>query len=76
MQLDEILYCTNKGSCSELLSRYYYSHGLENYKDTKEKCRHLKNLPVKGLCVDVYLSEAPSPPRFLFGVEVSPVYKL
>jgi hypothetical protein len=25
-------------------------HGLINYKDTKAKCRHLKNLPVKGLC--------------------------
>jgi hypothetical protein len=22
-----------------------------NYKDTKAKCRHLKHLPVKGLCV-------------------------
>jgi hypothetical protein len=25
-------------------------HGLINYKDTKIKCRHLKDLPVKGLC--------------------------
>ncbi len=24
-------------------------HGLINYKDTKAKCRHLKNWPVKGL---------------------------
>ena len=23
---------------------------LINYIDTKAKCRHLKNLPVKGLC--------------------------
>jgi hypothetical protein len=25
-------------------------HGLINYKDTKAKCRHLKNRIVKGLC--------------------------
>jgi hypothetical protein len=25
-------------------------HGLINYKDTNAKYRHLKNLPVKGLC--------------------------
>jgi hypothetical protein len=23
-------------------------HGLINYIDTKAKCRHLKNLPIKG----------------------------
>jgi hypothetical protein len=27
------------------------NHGLINYIDTKAKCRHLKNLPVKGLWV-------------------------
>jgi hypothetical protein len=27
-----------------------YHHGLINYKDTKTKCCHLKNCPVKGLC--------------------------
>jgi hypothetical protein len=26
------------------------NHGLINYMDTKAKCRHLKNLTVKGLC--------------------------
>ncbi len=26
------------------------NHGLINYKDTRVICRHLKNLPVKGLC--------------------------
>jgi hypothetical protein len=41
-----------------------YIHGLINKIGTKAKCRHLKKLICKG----VYLSEAPSPPRFLFGV--------
>ncbi len=26
------------------------AHGVVNYKDTKRKCRHLKNWPVMGLC--------------------------
>jgi hypothetical protein len=32
-------------------------HGQTNYLDTKAKCRHLKNLPVKELCAGagVYL---------------------
>jgi hypothetical protein len=25
-------------------------HGLTNYIETKAKCRHQKNLPLKGLC--------------------------
>ncbi len=28
--------------------------GLINYVDTKAKCRHLKNLPVKGLCAEIF----------------------
>ncbi len=28
----------------------FLCHGLINYIDTKAKCRHLKNLPAKGLC--------------------------
>ncbi len=35
---------------SREVQRAACEHGLINYKDTKEKCRHLKNLPVKGLC--------------------------
>ncbi len=31
-------------------SRVSSSHGLINYIDTKAKCCHRKNLPVKGLC--------------------------
>ncbi len=30
--------------------REVMDHGLVNYIDTKAKCRHLKNWPVKGLC--------------------------
>jgi hypothetical protein len=30
-------------------------HGLINYIDSNAKCRHLKNLPLKGLC-DMCLS--------------------
>ncbi len=30
---------------------YSWNHWLITYKDTKAKCRHEKNLPVKGLCV-------------------------
>jgi hypothetical protein len=44
------------------------AHGLINYIDTKAKCRHLKKWTRKGtFAAGVYLSEAPSPPRFLFG---------
>jgi hypothetical protein len=35
--------------------------------DTKAKCRHLKKLTCKkNIAAGVYLSEAPSPPIFLF----------
>ncbi len=37
-------------------------HGLINFIDTKAKCRHLKNWPVRDFVAGVYLSEAPSPP--------------
>ncbi len=30
------------------------THGLINFIDIKAKCRHRKNLPVKGLCGRVY----------------------
>jgi hypothetical protein len=32
------------------------THGLIKYIDTKAKCRHLKNLSVKGLAASVYQS--------------------
>jgi hypothetical protein len=46
-------------------------HGLIKYRhiDTKAKCRHLKIIHLfRGFAAGVYLSEAPSLPRFLFGV--------
>jgi hypothetical protein len=44
-------------------------HGLIKYLDFEAKCRHLKKLTMKrDFAAGVYLSEAPSPPRFLFGV--------
>jgi hypothetical protein len=33
--------------------------------NTKAKCRHLKNWPVRDFAAGVYLSEAPSPPMTL-----------
>ncbi len=30
--------------------RMWWGHGILNYKDTKAKCRHIKNWPLKGLC--------------------------
>jgi hypothetical protein len=41
-------------------------HGLVNYIDNNAKCRHPKKLTCTGALWQV--SEAPSPPRFLFGV--------
>jgi hypothetical protein len=42
------------GLCHELFFNRALSvpvdHGLINYIDTTAKCRHLQNLPVKGLC--------------------------
>ncbi len=44
------------------------NHEQNIYKDTKpEMSAFLKNWPVKYLAAGVYLSEAPSPPRFLLG---------
>jgi hypothetical protein len=44
-------------------------HGLINYIEPKEKCRHLKKLTCKGTLwqAGVYLSETPSRPRFFLG---------
>ncbi len=54
------------------LSRQIYSieaavndtsdHGLIHYIDTKAKCRHLKKLPVKGLCGRCLSVRYPPPP--------------
>jgi hypothetical protein len=48
------------------------SNGYDRRKirliESNAKCRHLKNFPVKGLGAGGYLSEAPSPPKFLFWV--------
>ncbi len=37
------------------------SHGLINFIDTNAKCRHLKKLPVKGLCGSCLSFLGPSP---------------
>ncbi len=36
-------------------------HGPINYIDTKAKCRHLKNLPVKGILRQVFICLRPPP---------------
>jgi hypothetical protein len=50
-----------------LAALWYLPAGFRFYIDTKAECRHLKNLPVKGLCGRC-LSVPISPPRFLFGL--------
>jgi hypothetical protein len=42
-----------------------HEHGQINYMDTKAKCSHLKNWPVKGLC-DKCLSVGGAPPLLCF----------
>jgi hypothetical protein len=55
--------CKNEGKfMNDIVLVVITNHGIVNYIYTKAKCRHLKNLPVKGLCGSLYLSEAPSPP--------------
>jgi hypothetical protein len=43
-------------------------HGLINYTKTKAKHHHINYLPFKDFAAGFYLSEAPSSPRFQFGV--------
>ncbi len=45
----------------------YPYHGQINFKDTRAKCCHLKNWPVKGLCGRCLSVWGSLPPRFLFG---------
>ncbi len=66
------LSCTHDGELRFTLARYFAFYiamlhpsvlGLVNYIDTKVKCLHLKNLPVKvrHFAAGVNLSEAPLP---------------
>jgi hypothetical protein len=50
----------------EELKLHRWEHGLINYIDIKAKCSHLKKLTCTGtyFAAGVYLSEAPSSPRF------------
>jgi len=53
--LIEIVTFMNLASAHLLLTQtllwlIHFKHGLINYIDTNAKCRHLKNLPVTGLC--------------------------
>jgi hypothetical protein len=64
--------CTAKFSPnSSIMNKWKQSpdHGLINYMyiDAKANCRRPTKLTCKGIVAGVYLSEAPSPPRFLFG---------
>jgi hypothetical protein len=45
--------CTSTGDIfpsKKICGGKEYMHRLINYIDTKAKCCHLKNLPVKGFC--------------------------
>ncbi len=54
----KIMYLTRQRQCM------LFSHGLINYIDTKEKCRHLKKLTCKGTLRQVFICLRPP---FLLG---------
>jgi hypothetical protein len=70
----ETIFTEKMGNCFSAQMRnvtsYGTKHGQINYTDTKAKCRHLKNLSVKGLrcgCLSVwgplpYYNPLPPPP--------------